>query len=67
MNKRVRLELESFGVGPFSLLGIFSRQAKKEGWSKGEINFVLDECNNKSRSEDDVFYILSSYCRSITK
>lgn len=34
----------------FSIMGAFQRQARKEGWTKEEINEVLDEARSKDYS-----------------
>ena len=42
-NKKVKLKLVGLDGNSFSLMGAFQRQARKEGWSKEEIDQVLDE------------------------
>lgn len=43
-NKTVDLELVGLDGNAFALMGAFQRQAKREGWSKDEIQIVMDEC-----------------------
>ena len=45
-NKKVKLKLVGLDGNSFSLMGAFQRQARKEGWSKEEIDQVLDECRS---------------------
>ncbi len=42
--KTVNLNLEGLDGNAFMLMGAFSRQAKREGWTQDEINTVLAEC-----------------------
>lgn len=42
--KTVSLELVGLDGNAFVLMGAFSKQAKREGWSKEEIDAVLTEC-----------------------
>ena len=44
--KKINLDLAGLDGNAFSLMGEFSHQAKKEGWSKEEIDAVLKECQN---------------------
>ena len=41
--KQIRLSLIGLDGNAFSLMGAFSRQARKEGWTKPEIDAVLNE------------------------
>jgi hypothetical protein len=43
-DKKVKLKLVGLDGNAFSLMGHFQSQARKEGWTKEEINEVLDEC-----------------------
>lgn len=43
-DKKINLELVGIDGNAFSLMGAFQRQARKEKWSKDEIDAVLDEC-----------------------
>lgn len=44
--KKVKLNLARLDGNAFSLMGAFSRQAGKEGWSKEEIETVMKECQS---------------------
>lgn len=44
MNKKINLRLVGLDGNAFFLMGAFSKQAKKEGWTEKEIKEVLDEC-----------------------
>ena len=44
--KKVKLELIGLDGNAFAVLGAFSRQAKKEGWSKKEIDVVMTEAKS---------------------
>lgn len=61
-DKKVRLELVGLDGNSFALMGAFSRQARKEGWSKQEIDQVLDEC--KSGDYDHLLTTLMSVTES---
>ena len=43
-HKKVKLNLVGLNGNAHSLMGAFSNQAKREGWSKEEIDAVLEEC-----------------------
>jgi hypothetical protein len=51
--KKVSLKLVGLDGNAFSLMGAFQRQARKEGWSKEEINTVLADCMS-----DDYHHLL---------
>lgn len=42
--KTVDLELTGLDGNAFNLMGVFKRQARREKWSRGEIDKVLTEC-----------------------
>jgi len=44
VTKKVKLQLVGLDGNAFSLMGAFSRQARKEGWTKEEIDAVINEC-----------------------
>jgi hypothetical protein len=44
--KKVKLKLVGLDGNAFNLLGAFSRQAKKEGWSKEEISVVIEKATS---------------------
>ena len=41
---KVKLTLVGLDGNAFSLMGAFQSAARRQGWSKDEINKVLDEC-----------------------
>lgn len=56
LNKTVNLNLVGLDGNAFFLMGAFQRQAKKEKWTKEEIDAVLDECR-----AGDYDHLLSLY------
>ena len=46
VNKTVNLDLVGVNSNAFMIMGVFQRQAKKEGWSKDEIDAVLSEAKS---------------------
>ena len=42
--EKVKMKLVGLDGNAFSLMGAFSRNARKQGWSKEEINVVIQEC-----------------------
>lgn len=46
VNKTVNLDLVGVNGNAFMIMGVFQRQAKKEGWSISEIEMVLAEAKN---------------------
>ncbi len=60
INKKVKLSLVGLDGNAFVLLGAFSKQAKKEKWSKEEIGYVLKEA--QSSDYDHLLRVLMSYC-----
>jgi len=63
MNKKVNLELVGLDGNAFFLMGAFQRQARKEGWTKEEIDIVLNKC--KSGDYDNLLRVLTSYCEPL--
>ena len=45
--KKVKLNLVGLDGNAFALMGAFSRQAKREGWTSEEVNSVLTEAQAK--------------------
>ncbi len=43
MDKKITLQLAGLDGNAFFLMGAFSRQARREGWTQKEINTVLDD------------------------
>ena len=44
--KKVKLKLVGLDSNAFSLMGAFSQRARKEKWTKEEIDLVLSECRS---------------------
>jgi len=44
--KKVSLQLVGLDGNAFSLMGAFQKQARREGWTKEEIDQVLTECKS---------------------
>lgn len=43
-NKKVKMNLVGLDGNAFMLMGAFSMNAKKQGWTKEEIDVVLKKC-----------------------
>lgn len=50
VNKKVKLKLVGLDGNAFVLMGAFQRQAKKEGWTKEEIDLVLRDAMSSDYS-----------------
>lgn len=44
VTKKVKLQLVGQDGNAFALMGAFQRQARREGWTKEEIDAVIKEC-----------------------
>ncbi len=60
MNKKITLDLTTIDGNAFSIMGAFSRQAKKEGWTREEITEVLDKA--QSGDYDNLLRVMIEYC-----
>jgi len=60
VSKKVKLQLVGLDGNAFALMGAFQRQAKKEGWTKEEIDAVLDDC--QSGDYDHLLCVLMDHC-----
>ena len=60
--KTVNLELVGLNGNAFSLMGAFRQQARREDWSKEELNAVLTEC--MSGDYDHLVVTLAKVCSS---
>jgi hypothetical protein len=58
--KTVNLTLVGLDGNAFSLMEVFQRQARKEGWSQEEIKLVLDKC--MSDDYDNLLCTLMDHC-----
>ena len=60
MDKRVRLNLVGLDGNAFALMGAFSRQARREGWTNAEIDTVLSEA--MSDDYNHLLGVLADHC-----
>lgn len=60
IGKTVNLKLFGLDGNAFNLMGQFQRQAKKENWTKEEIDQVLQECMKGDYNH--LVSILMTYC-----
>lgn len=60
VNKTVNLDMVGVNGNAFAVMGVFKRQAKKEGWTQEEINLVLKEA--KSRDYDHLLATIENHC-----
>lgn len=44
--KTVKMQLVGLDGNAFSLMGNFSREARRQGWTKEEIDTVIKECTS---------------------
>ena len=58
--KYVELELVGLDGDAFALMDEFSHAAKRQGWTKEEIDKVLTEC--KSNDYNHLLYTLVGHC-----
>lgn len=59
MNKKVKLNLVGLDGNAFSLLGAFQAQAKREEWTKKEIQEVITKAT--SGDYDNLLMVLSEH------
>ena len=62
VDKKVNLELVGLDGNAFSLMGAFQKQARREGWTKEEIESVLDDA--RSSDYNHLLQVLVSYCET---
>lgn len=55
IDKTVNLDLVGVNGNAFMIMGVFQRQAKREGWSQDEIDKVLTKAKSK-----DYNYLLAT-------
>jgi hypothetical protein len=46
IDKTVNLDLVGVNGNAFMIMGVFQRQARREGWTQNEIDMVLDEAKS---------------------
>lgn len=59
--EKISLDLTQIDGNAFSIMGAFSKQAKKEGWSKESIKSVMDEA--QSDDYDHLLRTIISYIK----
>ena len=59
--KKVKLKLVGIDGNAFFIMGAFSRQARREGWTQAEITKVLDEARAKDYSH--LLCVIQKHCR----
>lgn len=62
IDRTVNLNLVGMNANAFMLMGVFQKQAKKEGWSTSEIEMVLAEA--KSKDYDHLLSTLMNHCEA---
>lgn len=60
ITKKINLQLVGLDGNAFNLLGKFSQQAKRENWTKKEIDYVISEAT--SGDYNHLLRTLFSYC-----
>lgn len=60
INKKITLQLVGIDGNAFSLMGAFQTQARKEKWTKEEIDAVLNEA--MSGDYDHLLSTLAQHC-----
>lgn len=63
MKKKINLNLVGLNGNAFALLAAFSEKARKEGWSKDEINEVLSDATNGDYNH--LVATLSDWCHPL--
>ncbi|QMU64824.1 MAG: hypothetical protein GKR88_11350 [Flavobacteriaceae bacterium] len=61
INKTVNLDLVGMDGNAFAIMGAFSKQAKREGWTKEEIKLVLDKA--KSSNYAHLITTIDEHCK----
>jgi hypothetical protein len=60
VDKKVKLRLVGIDGNAFSLMGAFQQQARKEKWTKEEIQAVLDDA--MSGDYNHLLVVLADHC-----
>jgi len=60
IDKTVNLDLVGTNANAFAIMGVFQRQAKREGWNTSEIEMVLAEA--KSRDYNHLLATIENHC-----
>lgn len=61
LKKKVKLKLVGLDGNAFSLMGHFSKQARKEGWTPDEIDLVIAEA--MTGDYDHLLCTLMDHCK----
>ena len=62
INKKVQLKLVGLDGNAFSLMGVFSHQARREKWTKEEIDKVIEEATKGDYNH--LIATLAEHCES---
>ena len=46
MNKKVKMKLVGLNSNAFVLLGVFEKNARRQGWTEEEIDSVIDDATS---------------------
>lgn len=60
--KKVKLKLVGIDSNAFAIMGAFSRQAKRENWTKEEIDAVLDDA--MSSDYQHLLSVIMKHCEN---
>lgn len=60
VDKKIKLDLIGKDGNAFAIMGAFSKQARREGWSKEEINEVLNKAT--TGDYDHLLQTIISHC-----
>lgn len=60
IEKTVNLDMVGHNGNAFAIMGVFQRQARKEGWTQEEIDLVLNEA--KSGDYDHLLATIINHC-----
>ena len=63
IKKTVNLDLVGVNGNAYAIMGAFKKQARKEGWSQGDINQILTEA--KSGDYNHLLATISNHCEAI--
>lgn len=58
--KKITLDLDGMDGNAFAVMGAFSKQARREGWTPEEIKSVLDEA--KGGDYDHLLQTIMAHC-----
>ena len=61
VGKSISLKLVGLNGNIFTLMGMFQEQAKREGWSKGDIMKVMEACMDAGGYESKIA-VLAAHC-----